>query len=286
MRASPSRLYFRLAALVVFASLVLPVVLSRSSVAQGPDGQPTDTQTPIESATPQTVQAPAKKSLLAIVKSGGVLMIPLGCCSFIAMVFCFERAIALRTGRVIPKPFIKRFFHLLEEEELDRDRALTLCEQNGSPVALVLAHGVRKWGRPAVEVEQALMDGGERAVSNLRRYLRVLNAIATISPLLGLQGTVFGMIRAFNDIAGSAGMGRPELLAGGIGEALISTAAGLTVAIPSLVAYLYFLGRIDRLTIDMDVLGQELVEEISAEAIAENAKPRTVRVRKDAAAAA
>lgn len=276
MRAKSKRLYLRLAALVAFASLVVPVVLSRPSVAQSSgSGQAADAATPTVDPTPAAAAPVAKKSLFQIVKSGGVLMIPLGCCSFVAMVFCFERAISLRTGRVIPKPFIKRFFHQLDEEELDRDDALTLCEENGSPVALVLAHGVKKWGRPAAEIDQALDDGGERCVSQLRRYLRVLNAIATISPLLGLQGTVFGMIRAFNDIAGSSGMGKPELLAGGIGEALMTTAAGLTVAIPSLVAYLYFLGRIDRLTIDIDALGQELVDEISAEALAENAKPRS-----------
>jgi biopolymer transport protein ExbB len=269
-----------LAALVVFASLVIPVVLSRSSVAQSPVPAPAGANAPAQGQEqfPAAAAHAGQKSLLQIIKAGGLLMIPLGCCSFVAMVFCFERAISLRRGRVIPKPFVKRFFHQLEEEELDRDQALALCEQNGSPIALVLAHGVRKWGRPAAEMEQALVDGGERAVSNLRRYLRVLNAIATISPLLGLQGTVFGMIRSFNDIASSSGMGRPELLAGGIGEALMTTAAGLTVAIPSLVAYLYFLGRIDRLTIDIDALGQELVDEISAEALAENAKPRPATV--------
>ena len=284
MRAKSTRLYSRLAALVVFASLVVPVVLTRSSVAQSSAGAVSADSGAAQEQTPApaSVAPGAKKSLLEIVKAGGLLMVPLGCCSFVAMVFCFERAIALRTGRVIPKPFIKRFFHQLDEEELDRDHALALCEDNGSPVALVLAHGVKKWGRPAAEIEQALDDGGERAVSHLRRYLRVLNAIATISPLLGLQGTVFGMIRAFNDIASSNGMGKPELLAGGIGEALMTTAAGLTVAIPSLVAYLYFLGRIDRLTIDIDLLGQELVDEISAEALAENAKPRTASSKRAA----
>ena len=173
--------------------------------------------------------------------------------------------------------------HKLHEGELDRDQALVLCEENGSPIAQVLAHGVRKWGRPAGEIEQALMDGGERAVNGLRRYLRVLNAIATISPLLGLQGTVFGMIHSFNQIAGSDAMGKQELLAGGISEALLTTAGGLTVAIPALLSYLFFLGRVDKLVIEMDRLGQELVNEISAEAIAENSKPRAARVRRDAA---
>jgi len=283
MRVRSSKLYLRLAALMAVAGFVLPFVVSRPSVAQSAGGAAT-----VPSAAPTAHTEPAsagfsEKNLFSILKAGGIVMIPIGCCSFIALVFTFERAIALRTGRVIPGPFVKRFMHRLHEEELDRDQALELCEENGSPVAQVLAHGVRKWGRPAVEIEQALLDGGERAVNGLRRYLRVLNAIATISPLMGLQGTVFGMIHSFNQIAASDAMGKQELLAGGISEALLTTAGGLTVAIPSLAAYLFFLGRIDRLVIGFDALGQELVNEISAEAIAENSKPRTARLRREAA---
>jgi biopolymer transport protein ExbB len=283
MRVRSSNLYMRLAALVGVAGFVLPLVLSRPSVAQSAGGADS-VASAAQADRPGSASAGfSEKNLFSILKAGGVLMIPIGCCSFIALVFTFERAIALRTGRVIPGPFVKRFMHQLHEEELDRDQALALCEDSGSPVAHVLAHGVRKWGRPAVEIEQALLDGGERAVNGLRRYLRVLNAIATISPLLGLQGTVFGMIHSFNQIAASDAMGKQELLAGGISEALLTTAGGLTVAIPSLVAYLFFLGRIDRMVIGFDALGQELVNEISAEAIAENSKPRAARLRREAA---
>lgn len=284
MRSSSSKLYMRLAALVAVAGLVLPVVLSQRSAAQSASNAAAMHETESDDSAIET-PAPAfsERNLFAILKAGGVMMIPIAFCSFITLVFTFERAIALRTGRVIPGPFVKRFMHRLHEGELDRDQALVLCEENGSPVATVLAHGVRKWGRPAVEIEQALLDGGERAVNGLRRYLRVLNAIATISPLLGLQGTVFGMIFSFHQIASSDAMGKQELLAGGISEALLTTAGGLTVAIPSLAAYLFFLGRVDRLVIEMDALGQELVEEISAEAIAENSRPRATRARREAA---
>lgn len=284
MRTSASKLYLRLALLVAVAGLVLPVVLARSSAAQSSAAQ-TEAAASVdaEGGAPPTPVAFSEKNLFSIVKAGGVMMIPIVCCSFVLLVFTFERAISLRTGRVIPRPFVKRFMHRLHEGELDRDQALVLCEENGSPAAQVLAHGVRKWGRPAVEIEQALLDGGERAVNGLRRYLRVLNAIATISPLLGLQGTVFGMIHSFNQISASDAMGKQEMLAGGISEALLTTAGGLTVAIPALAAYLFFLGRVDRLVIEMDSLGQELVHEISAEAIAESEKPRTSRARREAA---
>ena len=133
-------------------------------------------------------------------------------------------------------------------------------------MAEVFAAAVKKWGRPSVEVEQAIIDTGERVTNELRRYLRLFNGIATISPLLGLLGTVVGMIRAFNAIATVDAMGRPELLAAGISQALLTTAAGLCVAIPALIAYLFFVSRVDRLIIQIDALGQDVVGLIASDA--------------------
>lgn len=204
------------------------------------------------------------KNLLAAIRDGGLLMFPIALCSFILFVFVFERAISLRHGRVIPRPFVKRFLEQVREKQLDREAALELCLENRSPVAEVFAGAVKKWGRPAVEVEQAVIDAGERVTNSLRRYLRLFNGIATITPLLGLLGTVLGMIRAFNAIA--AADARPELLAGGISQALLTTAGGLTVAIPALIAYMFFVGRVDRLIIEIDALGQKLVSSIACDA--------------------
>ncbi|HTN77503.1 MAG TPA: MotA/TolQ/ExbB proton channel family protein, partial [Pirellulaceae bacterium] len=187
------------------------------------------------------------KNLLTMARDGGPLMIPIGACSIVLMVFVFERLIMLRRPRVIPRPFVKRFLEQLAAGQLEREAALTLCEENKSPVAEVFAAAVKKWGRPAVEVEQAIIDAGERVTNGLRKYLRLFNGISTISPLLGLLGTVTGMIAAFNVIAKASAMGRPEMLAAGIREALLTTAAGLLVAIPALSAYLYFVGRVDQL---------------------------------------
>lgn len=209
------------------------------------------------------------KNLLDVVREGGVLMIPIGFCSFLLCVVVFERTIMLRRGRVVPRPFVKRFLQQLSEGDLDRDGALELCEKNRSPVSAVFAGAVKKWGRPSVEVEQAIIDAGERVTNELRRYLRLMNGISTVTPLLGLLGTVFGMIQSFNAIAVADAMGRPEALAAGISEALLTTAAGLTVAIPALIAYLFFVSRVDRLVIEIDAMGQEIVEMISAEAQAE-----------------
>ena len=219
-------------------------------------------------------------NLMKVFNDGGVLMYPILLCSIVSMVFLFERTISLRRGRIIPDPFVKRFLHQLREGQLDREQALALCEENSSALATVFGAAVKKWGRPAVEVEQALIDSGERVTNDLRRYLRVFNGVATISPLLGLLGTVFGMIAAFNAIATSKALGRPELLASGISEALLTTAFGLTVAIPALLFYWIFVSLVDRRIIEIDALGQELVALISAEGLQENAPSRTARTRR------
>ena len=136
------------------------------------------------------------------------------------LLIVFERLISLRRRRVVPRLFIERFLLQLREGALDRNDALERCEDESSHIARVFAAAVRKWGKPAVEVEQAVLDEGERIANVLRRYLRVLNGVSTVSPLLGLLGTVWGMIQSFNVIATSPAMGRAEMLAGGISVAL------------------------------------------------------------------
>jgi biopolymer transport protein ExbB len=214
--------------------------------------------------------------------AGGPLMIPIIACSFVLLIFTFERLLSLRKRSVIPGPFVSRFMQQLREGQLDRESALELCEENDSHASRVFAGGCRKWGRPAVEVEQAVIDEGERASNHLSRYLRVINGVATVSPLVGLLGTVWGMMQSFNVIATSAAMGKPELLAGGIGQALVTTAAGLFVAIPALILYMFFVGRVDRLIMELDAHGQELVNLISAEALAERPLGKSSRSKKAA----
>ncbi len=208
-------------------------------------------------------------NLLATVRNGGILMVPLIGCSFLLAVFGFERLVSLRWGRVVPKLFVSRFIEQVQAGQLSRGEALDACEENGSPAARVFAAAVRRWGKPAVEIEQAAIDACEREVNHLRRYRRVFNGIATIGPLLGLLGTVFGLIRSFNDVAGAGAMGRPDLLARGFGEALITTAMGLLVAIPAMVLHWLFTSRVDRLAMRLDETCQQVIDEISLEAAAE-----------------
>lgn len=222
---------------------------------------------PAGDAPSEPQQLIATTNLWRAMQEGGVLMYPIALCSVVMVAFVFERLVALRRGRVIPRPFITRLLEQIGQGQLDRRQALALCQENRSVVAQVCAGAIRKWGRPAVEVEQALLDAGERATYGLRAHLRVFNAVATVAPLLGLLGTVFGMIQAFNTVAASDALGRPELLASGVAQALLTTAFGLSVAIPALLLYYVFVARVDRLIIEIDAYGEELVHLISAEAI-------------------
>jgi biopolymer transport protein ExbB len=200
-----------------------------------------------------------------IIKDAGPLMYAILLCSFLLVAFFLERTLSLRRSRVIPKPFVTRFLEQLHDGQLDRQQALTLCEENGSPVAQVFAGAVRKWGRPSVEVEQGVIDAGERATNGLRQYLRIFYGVATVGPLLGLMGTVLGMIESFNAIAASDALGRTAMLASGIAKALLNTAGGLAVAIPGSILYVFFISRIDRLVMDIDKEAQEVIHTISAE---------------------
>ncbi|GIW96067.1 MAG: hypothetical protein KatS3mg110_4108 [Pirellulaceae bacterium] len=220
---------------------------------------------PLYAAPPDAPATIPTRNLLAILRDGGVLMVPIGACSCALGVFLLERFFSLRRSRVIPKPFVQRFLQQMQEGQLDRASALALCQENQSPVAEVFAAAVKKWGKPAVEVEQAVIDEGERVACRLRRYLRVFHFVATVTPLLGLLGTVLGMIQAFNVLATSDAAGRAQLLAGGIGQALITTAAGLSVAIPALTAYSWFVAKVDRLVVEIDALAQQVVDCVAVE---------------------
>lgn len=225
----------------------------------------------------------ASKSLLQTFHDGGPVMYPIALCSFVLVIFVCERFISLRSGNVIPRPFLTRIFEQLREGQLDREQAIALCEKDGSPVALVFAGGFKKWGRPAVEVEQAILDAGERVTNSLKKYLRLFNGISQVAPLLGLLGTVMGMISSFNAISTANEAGQHEIMASGIAEALITTAAGMLIAIPALIAYLHFVGRVDQLIAELDSQGQKLVEMISSDGLERLAAARAPVKRAKAA---
>ena len=273
---SPRRASVQIAtALAVLVGL--NVLLLRVS-AQAPTDVPAaapDGEKPAPAARPAPKGIPREP--VEVLYALGPFLYPLGLTSIVVVWFSIERLVVLRRGRVIPRPFVRRFFEHLEEGKLDPKSALKLCEESRSPISAIFAHGLRKWGKSSVEVEQAIIDGGDRQVSQLRKHLRVLNGASTVAPLLGLLGTVVGMIESFNTIATKAAMGKSEELAAGIGLALLTTAVGLMIAIPALIMYMYLSGRVDALIIEMDGLAQDLVDLISSEGLAEQARsaPRT-----------
>ena len=250
---------------------------STSSPASGSSvriarAEPAPQTSPVDTAAePAAAEEPAPAeliptgNLLSVVSEGGVLMLPLLGCSFVLAAFGIERVVSLRTGSVVPRVFVDRFLEQLEAGEHDRGSALEACEANGSPAARVVAAAVRRWGRPAVEIEQAVIDAGEREIGGLGRYRRVFHAIASTAPMLGLLGTVFGLIRSFNDVASAGAMGRPDLLAKGFGEALITTAMGLLVAIPAMVIHSWLTSRVEFLAMRLDEVSQRVVDEIALE---------------------
>ncbi len=248
--------------------LALGLVLLSTRIASAVESTDPAAREPIAAsndAPPPAPPAISTRNLVKVLIDGGPLMIALAGCSLLVITFVLERMISLRRSRVLPKPFVTRMLEQIESGEIDRAQAMELCEQNGSPIAQVFAGAVRKWGRPSVEVEQAAIDSGERVANHLRRYLRVFYGVANVGPLLGLMGTVLGMIQTFNAIASHDALGRAELLAGGIAKALLNTAGGLAVAIPASIFYVIFLSRVDRLIMDIDAASQEIVNLISAE---------------------
>ena len=275
----PRRLLLRVSLFVTLLAIVTSCDLLAQEVSSGFEMPSTEIEsTGSDSQVDSTLEPESSSQVISgtrrltdIVKSGGPLMIPIGICSFILVVFIFERFIGLRRGRIIPGPFTKRFLEQLRDGDLDRETALQLCERDKSPMANVFKAGVLKWGRSAVEIEQSVLDEGERSSNHLRKYLRLINGVATVCPLLGLLGTVLGMIHAFDSIAtvSSSATDPKALIATGISQALLTTAAGLSVAIPALIAYIFFCSRVDKHVMEIDELGMKVVNLISAEAILE-----------------
>jgi biopolymer transport protein ExbB len=202
------------------------------------------------------------RSVWDFVIKGGPMMIPIGLCSLLALAVIVERLITLRRRKVIPPDFLTGLQPVMKNNRDGYKGALEHCERGGSPIANILAAGIRSLGAPVELVEKHIEQAGEREILKLRKYLRTLSVIASIAPLLGLLGTIFGMIEAFQTVAASGeALGRTEMLAKGIYQAMITTAAGLMVAIPVLIGYHWLSGKIDLLVGEMDQMTVEFVEQ-------------------------
>ncbi len=207
------------------------------------------------------------QSVWDFVVKGGPMMIPIGILSLVALAVIIERLASLRRGNVIPSQFLPGVQAVLRNGLEDRTAAVEYCQDNGSPVANIFATGIKRLGEPIELLEKHIQEAGQREVRKLRKFLRLLAVTASIAPLMGLLGTIFGMIKAFQTVATSGeALGKAELLAKGIYEAMITTAAGLLVAIPALIAYHWISAKIEHLVAEMDRMTCEFVEEY-AEAV-------------------
>lgn len=195
--------------------------------------------------------------MFELVQAGGWLMLPIILCSVLAMAIIIDRLWAYREKRVIPGNLVAQIWQLHKKGQITGAHIATV--RNSSPLGRILAAGLVNRDHPREAMKEAIEEEGRQVVHELERYLNTLGTIAAISPLLGLLGTVIGMIKVFTAIT-SAGVGNPAVLAGGISEALITTAAGLSVAIPSLIFHRYLSGLVDKLVVGMEEQALKMVE--------------------------
>lgn len=190
---------------------------------------------------------------------GGILMIPLAACSVLAMWVAIDRAWHLRRDRVV-RPEIVHLIDTLTGPG-DVPLARSICERNPGPFSTIIRTALDHRDRGRGEIREIVEDQGRQEVARLERGLGLLETIAAIAPLLGLLGTVFGMIQVF-DVVSEQGAGQAQSLSGGIAEALITTAAGLSIGIPSLVAYNYLTGKAEALVLEIEGHANRLIQKL------------------------
>ncbi|MFW5453212.1 MotA/TolQ/ExbB proton channel family protein [Thioalkalivibrio sulfidiphilus] len=200
--------------------------------------------------------------MFELVKAGGWLMLPIIACSVVALAIIVERFWSLQQRRVNPRQLVVQIWQMIQAGQLTEDRLRQV--RDGSPLGRVLAAGLINMGHTRDVMKEAIEETGRHVAHDLERFLNTLGTIAAITPLLGLLGTVVGMIQVFSVIT-DVGVGSPGELAGGISQALITTAAGISVAVPSLIFHRYFRGRVDELVLEMELESIKLVEVIHGE---------------------
>jgi biopolymer transport protein ExbB len=207
-------------------------------------------------------RCPGVHFVLEIIIAGGWVMLPLILCSIAATGIVVERLMALRPARIAPRNLLPQIWQLHQAGQLDVHRIDAI--HNSSPLGRVLAAGLNNMRHSREVMKESIEDAGRQVVAELERFLNMLSTIASVSPLLGLLGTVLGMISMFSGVAG-AGIGSPGVVAGGIAQALITTAAGLIIAIPAVLFYRYLRSRVDGLVLAMEADALRLVEMIHGE---------------------
>ncbi len=206
----------------------------------------------------------ASGSILRAIDKGGIMMYPILFCSILVIGIAIERFYTLRRKNIINPDFLDKVRSHWNWKDIHL--GLQLCNSYDNSLSRILKAGLLRFGGKVDEVEHAIEGAGQHEASLLTSNLRVLGAVANITPMLGLLGTVFGMIKAF-EVISESGTGNPSLVASGISEALVTTAAGLVVGIPALALYHYFRGRIERFVFEMEEVSLQLVEELNYESM-------------------
>lgn len=244
------------AVLLLLLALLVPAALAQEQASTAPAA----------GAAPTTAPVTEKVTLLQLFHNGGIFMYPLAASSVLAIAIVLERFIALRRSRVNPASFLPGLRAAYRDPVRDREAAMAYCRADDSSIARLVMAGVRKMPMGAAAVERAIEDAGANEAIKLRRNLRMLYAIGSVATLLGLIGTISGMIQAFQ-VASGGGMGKTELLSKGIYEAMVCTFAGLAVAIVTTTFYYFFVGRVERLVSDMndelDVFAEHYLDPIA-----------------------
>jgi biopolymer transport protein ExbB len=240
---------------------------SEPAQAAAPSGEPaTANVAVVRDQNARTVKPSVDRSRVVrlLVQANPMLWI-LAICSVITLGYVLERLAALRRERVVPREFVDRFLERLSTGKLDRERALELCRAHDSPAARIFALVINTWGQPGLVIRQTVSHDAGGEVVELKRNLRVLSAMATLGPLVGLLGTVFGIIQSFDALGGRVGPARGEALAHGISLALVATFFGLAIAIVAVAFYYFFLNRVDFLMRELDDRTRQVIDLVSSE---------------------
>ena len=236
---------------------------------------PTPTPAPAPSTVPASNPSPATPSpgagvfldrakITEILKVENPLIWPMILCSIVALGYFLDRWFSLRRSRIVPRDFVNRFLDRLGSGKLDRDRAFDLCKANDTPASRVFSQVLMMWGEPAGQIRSAISQAVGMEYMLLRKNIRVLNATATLAPLIGLLGTVVGIIDSFNALGAKNVPSKSAALAEGIGLALVMTALGLVVAIGSVTAYYCLLGKLDSMMVSLEQESLRVMELVAS----------------------
>ncbi len=201
--------------------------------------------------------------MIETIVRGGFMMVPILLGSLLALTIIIERLWFLQRSRVIPEAFLSRMNEMMRSGR--KAEALSACRENDSTIARILTAGLENSQRPRAEIQESLQLVGRGESSYLSRWVGALGAIAALEPLMGLLGTVLGLIEAFREVEKLKVVGNPSIVAAGVWQALITTAAGLIIAIPAYAMYRYFRTRVKSLVMEMELGAFSVLQHLSAE---------------------